>query len=94
MAVTLPTASVRIDAVPRTEEGTGTSSASGAVTITLAGSYAAAKGLPQISVGGTTFATAVVDNIVVGAVTSFDAYIFDAAENLIARPFGWTFKGV
>ena len=94
MVVTLPTASVRIDSVPRTEEGTGTSSASGAVTITLAGSYAAAKGLPQISVGGTTFATAVVDNIVVGAVTSFDAYIFDAAENLISRPFGWTFKGV
>lgn len=94
MVVTLPTASVRIDAVPRTEEGTGTSSASGAVTVTVAGSYAAAKSLPQISVGGTTFATAVVDNIVVGAVTSFDVYIFDAAENLIARPFGWTFKGV
>ena len=94
MAVTLPTASVRIDAVPRTEEGTGTSSASGAVTITLSGSYAAAKGLPQISIGGTTFATAVVDNIIVGTTTSFDVYVFDASENLISRPFGWTFKGV
>lgn len=94
MAVTLPTASVRIDAVPRTEEGTGTSSASGAVTITLAGSYAAAKGLPQITVGGSTFGIAVVDNIIVGTTTSFDVYVFDASENLISRPFGWTFKGV
>lgn len=43
MRVTVPTQSVRIDAVPREEVGTGTSSASAATTVALANDYVAVK---------------------------------------------------
>lgn len=94
MVVTLPGAIVRIDAVPRVEEGTATTSASTYTRITLASGYAASKGLPKVSVYGATPAIATVDNIIVGAVASFDIYVFDMSGNQISRPVGWEWKGV
>lgn len=92
--VLLPVAQLRIDAIPRQEEGLATSSSSGPCTVTLAGVYALSKGLPQITVAGTGFATATVDNIVTGSPTSFDVYVFDDAANLISRDFGFVWKGI
>lgn len=92
--VLLPIAQLRIDAIPRQEEGIATSSSSGPCTVTLAGVYALSKGLPQITVGGTGFATATVDNIITGNPTSFDVYVYDDAANLISRDFGYVWKGI
>lgn len=94
MVVILPGAIVRIDAVPRVEEGTATTSASTYTRITLAGSYAASKGLPKVSILGNTPAVATVDNIITGPVTTFDIYTFDMSGNQISRPVGWEWKGV
>lgn len=95
MAISLPGAGVRIDAVPMTERGTAVSSVLGPTEITLERSYVKAYGLPQITVGGTTPGSAVVDdNIDVGTPTKFRVYIFDEDWNLVSRPFGWVFNGV
>jgi len=94
MVVILPGAIVRIDAVPRVEEGTATTSASTYTRITLAGSYAVSKGLPKVSILGNTPAVATVDNIITGPVTTFDIYTFDMSGNQISRPVGWEWKGV
>ncbi len=92
--VLLPVAQLRIDAIPREEEGVATSSSSGPYTVTLNHVYSLSKGLPQITVAGTGFATATVDNITVGNPTSFDVYVFDDASNLISRDFGYVWKGI
>lgn len=92
--VLLPVAQLRIDAIPRQEEGVATSSSSGPCTVTLNDVYSLSKGLPQITVAGTGFATATVDNIIVGNPTSFDVYVFDDASNLISRDFGYIWKGI
>lgn len=94
MVVILPGAIVRIDAVPRVEEGTATTSASTYTRITLAGSYAVSKGLPKVSILGSTPAVATVDNIITGPSTTFDIYTFDMSGNQISRPVGWEWKGV
>lgn len=92
--VLLPVAQLRIDAIPRQEEGIARSSAAGPSTVTLAGVYALSKGLPQITVAGTGFATATVDNIVVGTPTTFDVYVFDDSGTIIERDFGYVWKGI
>lgn len=91
--VTVPTQNIRLDAVPREEVGTGTSSAAGPVTITLDNAYVAVKRL-TITPEGTTARSATYDAVVTGDPTTFDVYVFDAAGNKIASAFRWQFQGV
>lgn len=93
LRVTIPTQSIRVDAIPREEVGTGTSSATGAVTITLTNDYVATKKL-TISAQGTTARIATFDNIVLGNPTTFDVYVFNDAGAKIASPFRYEFQGV
>lgn len=88
---------LQVDAIARAESsgGTLTSNASGATTITLAGEYSKALRI-VVTVGGTTAASYVVDNVVlaIGSANSFDVYIFDSSGTQIARSFRWEFQGV
>lgn len=94
MYVETPGASVRINAVPRQEDGESTSLSSGGKTITLANSYAAVKSI-TITPLGTASRTATVDAIVTGDPTSFDVYLFNPATgSQVAGGFRWTFEGV
>ncbi len=93
MKATIPTQNIRIDAIPREEVGSGTSSASGPMTITLANEYVAVKKL-TITPQGATARSATYDNIVVGPVTSFDVYVFDQSGAKMASPFVYDFQGV
>lgn len=91
--VTIPTQNIRLDAIPREEVGAGTSSASGAVTVTLANSYVSVKKL-TITPEGSTARMAVYDSIVVGTPTTFQVHIFNDAGARIASPFRYEFQGV
>lgn len=62
LGVTIPTQSIRIDAVPREEVGSGTSSATNATTVFLANDYVSTKKI-GITVLGTSAASHVEDNI-------------------------------
>lgn len=93
LKVTVPTQSIRVDAVPREEVGTGTSSAAGATTITLSNEYVAVKKI-TITPEGTTARSATYDNIVLGSPTTFDVYVFDDTGVKIASPFRYQFQGV
>lgn len=93
MLVTIPTQSIRLDAIPREEVGTGTSSAAGPVTITLANAYVAVKKL-TITPQGTTARSATFDNVVLGTPTTFDVYVFNDAGVKIASAFQYDFQGV
>lgn len=64
MLVTIPTQSIRIDAIPREEVGSGTSSAAGPVTITLETPYVAVKKL-TITPQGTTARSATFDKVLI-----------------------------
>jgi hypothetical protein len=93
LRVTIPTQSIRVDAIPRIEQGPGTSSAAGPVTITLDNAYVALKKLtlmPQ----GTTARSAVFDAVVLGATTTFDVYVFNDAGVKIASSFMYEWQGV
>lgn len=90
---TIPAMRVRVDAVPREENGASTSSATLATTITCANEYAAAQSI-LITPLGTTALSAVVDNIVVGNPTTFDVYIFNVSGTQVANDFIWHFGGV
>lgn len=93
LAVTLPAVSIRVDAIPREENGQATSLAAGGKTITLANAYAAVQSL-VITPLGTLARTATADAITVGATTSFTVYVFNEAGVQVAAAFRWTFKGV
>lgn len=93
LKVTIPAQSIRVDAIPREEVGTGTSSASGAVTITLTNPYVACKKL-TITPQGTTARSATFDNIVLGNPTTFDVYVFNDSGTKIASPFRYEWQGV
>jgi hypothetical protein len=96
LKVTMPTQNIRVDAVPREEVGTGTSSASGPVTITLANQYVAVKKI-TITPQGTTARSATYDNIIIGGgagATTFDVYVFDQSGARIASPFRYEWQGV
>lgn len=62
MKVTIPSQSIRVDSIPRSEAGTITTSASGPVTVFLENSYTAAKSL-QITPQGTLPRTVSFDNL-------------------------------
>lgn len=89
---------LQLNAVVREERGDATSSASTYLRVTLANSYAAAQSIiiTPVFTTGTKAVSCVVDNLVVGATTSFDVYIFDVASptTKLAVPFKWAFKGV
>lgn len=92
-AVTLPGVSCRLTVVTNEESGTDTSSASAAKTITLASDYTLAKSI-IVTPQGTTSATGVVDNVVLGDPSTFDVYVFDASGTQVARDFTWRFQGI
>lgn len=83
---------VRLDVIPRTYTGTGTSSASGATTITLDGPCAKFTEL-QITPIGATERTWAVDNLVPGDPASFDMSIFSGGIRIVSD-FMWTAKVV
>jgi hypothetical protein len=93
MLAVIPTQSIRVDAIPREEVGSGTSSASGPVTITLSGQYVALKKI-TITPQGNTARSATFDNVVLGNPTRFDVYVFGNNGDKIASPFQYTFQGV
>jgi hypothetical protein len=93
LLVTVPTQNIRLDAIPREEVGSGTSSAAGPVTVTLENDYVAVKKL-TITPQGTTARIAVYDNIVVGNPTTFQVYVFNDAGVKIASNFLFEFQGV
>jgi hypothetical protein len=94
LKVTIPTQSIRLDAIPREETGTGTSSAAGPVTVTLTGVYVACKKL-NVTPEGTTARSATYDNIVLGvSSTTFDVYVFNDAGTKIASNFRYEWQGV
>lgn len=96
MLLTIPTLELKINAIPKSEYSKTpvTSSATTYTRITLDNSYVALKGPPKITVLGSVAATATVDNIQTGVVTTFDVYIFSSAGVQIARDFMWEFNGV
>jgi hypothetical protein len=93
LMVTIPTENIRLDAIPRTESGSGTSSAAGPVTITLENDYIATKKL-TITPSGTTARSAIYDNIILGNPTTFDVYVFNDSGVKIASPFMYDWQGV
>ncbi|MEW8027853.1 MAG: phage tail protein [Candidatus Thiodiazotropha sp.] len=93
MLVKLPGVSIRVDAVPREENGTGTSSAVSPTTISLANEYSAVQSISITPVGSSALSPTV-DNIVVGNPTTFDVYIFDDTGAQVANDFIWRFGGV
>ena len=93
LLVTIPTQKIRLNAIPREEVGSGTSSASGAVTITLANSFVFVKKLTITPIGNTA-RSGMPDNIILGAVSSFDVHIFNDSGARIASPFQYQFQGV
>ncbi|CAH1387014.1 phage tail protein [Candidatus Nitrotoga sp. M5] len=93
LKASVPTQSIRLDAVPREEVGASTSSASGPITITLDNVYVAVKRI-IITPEGTTARSSTYDNIVMSSPTTFDVYIFNDAGVKIASPFRWAFQGV
>lgn len=93
MLVTIPDQTIRLDAIPREEVGSSTSSASGPVTITLENPYVFVKKL-TITPQGTTARSVSFDNVVLGTTSTFDVYIFNDAGSKIASPFQWQFQGV
>jgi len=90
---------ISLNSILREERGEDTSSAAGAKTITLSGTYQAARSIqvtPRFA-GSVSAVIPIVDNVVVGAGTnSFDVHIFDAASpaTRVAKGFTWTFEGV
>lgn len=89
---------IQLNAVVREERGDATSSDTTYVRITLANSYALAQSIAitPVFTTGTKAVSCVVDNLIVGATTSFDVHIFDIANptDHIVVPFKWSFKGV
>lgn len=93
LLITIPTQSIRLDAIPREEVGSDTSSASGPVTITLDNEYVFVKKL-TITPQGSTARSVSFDNVVLGVPSTFDVYIFNDVGTKIASPFQWQFQGV
>jgi hypothetical protein len=95
LLVTEPTQEIRLDAIPRSETGSGTSSASTYTRITLENAYVAVKKLTVTPLGATA-RMALADNIVLGSPTTFDVYVFDndGADVKMVSDFRYEFQGV
>lgn len=92
-SIALSTASARIDAIPRVEDGKAISAASGPTTIVLASEYVSAKRI-SVTPLGTAPRTYSVDAVTMGSPSSFDVYIFDISGTQVASGFRWNFEGV
>lgn len=92
IAVTMPTQNIRLDVTPRTEYFSGTSSAAGGVTVTLAGTYTKVKAI-TIAVNSASARTWTFDSVDLVAKT-FKVYVFNAAGALVASDFTGMFEGV
>lgn len=89
LKVTLPAATLRIDAVPRPADGEVTTNASGPTTITLTDPCAKFKSI-GVTPQGTTACDWTVDNVLTGATPSFDIYTFNPTTGAqIARTVRW-----
>ena len=84
---------MRLDVFAREEAGSDTSLSTGGDTVTLSGSYTFTKSI-QVQPQGTAARSAVVDNIVMGATSTFDVYIFTASGAQVAEDYYWRFQGV
>ena len=84
---------VNLNAIPRTQNGSGTSSAIGPTTITLPIPFAKFIDV-QITPIGSVARSATPDNMQPGTTSTFDAYVFDMSGNKVAAPFNWTASGV
>jgi hypothetical protein len=93
LLATIPTQNIRLDAIPRTEQFTGTSSAAGPTTITMENDYVSVKKI-TLTPEGTTARSATYDNIVLGNPTTIDVYVFNDAGTKIASTFRGEFQGV
>ncbi|MCG8004704.1 MAG: phage tail protein [Candidatus Thiodiazotropha lotti] len=93
LLATIPTMQIRVDAVPREENGSGTSSATLPVTISTNNEYAAVQSIVITPIGNSALPYAV-DNITPGNPTTFDIFIFDENGTQVANDFLWNFKGV
>lgn len=95
LKVALPTVRLRLDAIPRVETGSVTTSASTYTRVTLGNSYTAAKTI-TLTPQGTTGRQAVVDNVVLNptGTCTFDIYLFSSAGTQIAGTVLWSFEGV
>jgi hypothetical protein len=95
MLVRAPAQNIRLDAIPRSETGSGSSSASTYTRITLENDYVACKKLTVTALGNSA-RMAVADNIVVGDPTTFDVYVFDndGADAKIVSDFRYEWQGV
>lgn len=90
-------ATITLNALPRSENGTGTTSTGGKKTITLQNLYAAVKSITVSPFGQPYPATAVVDNIDhTGETTTFDVYVFNAADGVpvVGADFTYAFEGI
>jgi hypothetical protein len=91
---TIPEWSVNVSVIPRVETGSGTSSASGAVTISTVNQYSAAQSIKITPLGTSAYPWAV-DNISIESDhVEFDVYIFDSDGNNVATNFQWEFRGI
>jgi hypothetical protein len=84
---------VNLNAIPRTLNGSGTSSAIGPTTITLSMPFAKFIDV-QVTPIGSVARSGSPDNMQPGATSTFDAYVFDISGNKVAAPFNWTASGV
>jgi hypothetical protein len=87
---------IRVSAVPKTEEHTITTSASGPVTLTLDNHYIASVGEPVPRVTSSTLTHAQCNNVQVSptAPNTVDVYAWDNAGNLVVANVGVTFNGI
>ncbi len=93
LMVEVPYVYFRVDAFPRTETGSLTTSAAGATTVVLEHDYVSFIAI-NLQPSGTTPRTAVFDNVQMGSPSSFDVYLFDASGDQVAGDVSWEFKGV
>lgn len=89
----IPTQNIRVDAIPREEVIDFTSSASGAVTLTLSNAYSKAKRI-VVQPTGNTARFGLYDNVVVGTPTKVDVHVFNDSGARIASAGQMIFQGV
>ena len=89
-----PDVLVRINAIPKAENGEDISLSTGGKEIQLTNEYSKVKSITVTPVGITAL-TAVIDAIdLVSSPNTFDVYIFNTAGTRLANDFIWKFEGV
>lgn len=92
--VNWPVAKIKINAIPKTENGSDTSSSTALTEIQLNSEYSAVKAI-TITPLGTDPVYAVVDAIdLTSSPNTFDVYIFSDSTTQVQNDFLWKFEGV